>query len=389
MSPSPARRADYAITGSVALGFAHALALKVDRTLWAWGTNATGQLGNGTTTTAQAPVQVLSGVGTISTSGDGSGGHSLAVKVDGTVWGWGRNTYGQLGDGSTTTPRLTPVQALGLTSMVAVAAGASHTLGLRSDGTVWAWGYNGYGQLGRGSTPPGSTPAPVSGLGGVIAIAAGTFHSLALKADGTVWAWGYNGSGQLGDGSQNQRSTPGLVGQVKGAVAIAASGHHSLALCSSGTAAADVWAWGYNDVGQLGDGTSQYRTVPQQVLSDALAVVTGVRQTLYLRSNLTSSAVWGTGQHAGVFLAPRFRSLTAPAESEAPVFIAGGPFALLAAGYQFSVVVSWDTTVLLWGALGATFPAADGFALGHPTGAEDPDQDGLTTAQEWSLGSDP
>ena len=119
----------------------------------------------------------------------GGDSHSLALKSDGTVWAWGYNGCGQLGDGSTTN-RLTPVQVSGLTGVVAIAGGGSHSLALKSDGTVWAWGCNDYGQLGDGTTTNRLTPVQVSGLTGVVAIAGGGAHSLALKSDGTVWAWG-------------------------------------------------------------------------------------------------------------------------------------------------------------------------------------------------------
>ena len=135
------------------------------------------------------------------------GWHSLGLTSYGTVWAWGRNTYGQLGDGSTTT-RSTPVQVSGLSGVIAIAGGDIHSLALKSDGTVWAWGYNYYGQLGDGSTTTRSTPVQVSGLSGVIAIAGGGDHNLALKSDGTVWAWGDNTNGELGDGSTTTRSTP-------------------------------------------------------------------------------------------------------------------------------------------------------------------------------------
>ena len=122
----------------------------------------------------------------------GGGYHSLALKKDGTVWAWGHNEYGQLGDGTQTLGRLTPVQVSGLSGVIAIAAGEYHSLALKSDGTVWAWGGNYEGQLGDGTTNNKLTPVQVSGLSGVIAIAASYRHSLALKSDGTVWAWGSN-----------------------------------------------------------------------------------------------------------------------------------------------------------------------------------------------------
>jgi hypothetical protein len=133
--------------------------------------------------------------------------HTVAVKSDGTVWAWGYNLYGQLGDGTTTERRL-PVQVTTLSGIAAVAAGTSHTVALKSDNTVWTWGYNGDGELGDGTTISSSLPLQVTALSGVAAVAAGNFHSVAVKSDNTVWAWGYNVYGQLGDGTTTDRSLP-------------------------------------------------------------------------------------------------------------------------------------------------------------------------------------
>jgi alpha-tubulin suppressor-like RCC1 family protein len=136
-------------------------------------------------------VQVATGWGT-------RVGHGLAVRSDGTAWTWGFNREDELGDG-TTTDRLAPVQVTGLTGVTQAAGGCTHSLALRSDGTMWAWGANGAGQLGRGTISADEvTPAPVSGLAGVTKIAAGCGFSLALRSDGSVWAWGGNTVGQLG-----------------------------------------------------------------------------------------------------------------------------------------------------------------------------------------------
>jgi alpha-tubulin suppressor-like RCC1 family protein len=129
------------------------------------------------------------------------------IKSNGTVWGWGSNNYGQLGNGTTATSSV-QTQVSGLTNAVSVAAGASHTLALKSDGTVWSWGYNSNGQLGDGTTVNKSTPVQVSGLSGAVSVAAGGNTSYAIKSDGTVWAWGYNNYGQLGDGTAVAKTTP-------------------------------------------------------------------------------------------------------------------------------------------------------------------------------------
>jgi alpha-tubulin suppressor-like RCC1 family protein len=219
--------------------------------------------------------------------------HTLALKDDGSLWAWGRNSYGELGDG-TTTDSTTPVQVLNITDVVAIAGGGYHTLALRADGTVWAWGYNGSGQLGDGTTTKKTTPVQVSTLTDVVAIAGGYYHTLALKADGTLWAWGDNEYGQLGDGTTADRTTPVQVSPLTNLIAIAGGGEHSLVLKDDGT----VWAWGYNYYGQLGDGTTENKKTPIQVstLTKMVAIAAGSSHTLALRADGTLWA-WGYNYH--------------------------------------------------------------------------------------------
>jgi hypothetical protein len=191
--------------------------------------------------------------------------HTVALKSDDTVWTWGSNSNGQLGDGKTT-DESTPVQVSGLSGIIAIAAGYSHTVALKSDGTVWTWGSNGNGQLGDGKTTDKSTPGQVSGLSSVIAIAAGYAHTVALRndfTDVTVWTWGSNSNGQLGDGKTTDKHTPGQVSKLSGLTAIAAGYTHTVALKSDGT----VWTWGSNGNGQLGDGSTTDRWTPVQIQS--------------------------------------------------------------------------------------------------------------------------
>lgn len=134
----------------------------------------------------------------------------MALKEDGTVWAWGSNSVGQLGDGTGVFGAIStvPVQVVGLNGITAIAAGDYHSMALKNDGTLWVWGLNQYGLLGIGSTTDSNVPVQVSSLTGVAAIAAGWEHSLALKNDGTLWAWGYNYRGQLGDGTTTNRDLP-------------------------------------------------------------------------------------------------------------------------------------------------------------------------------------
>ncbi len=282
-------KAEASVAPKIAAGHNHSLALKSDGTVWAWGYNLNGQLGDGTTTDKLTPVQTqgISSVQAIAAGND----FSLALKSDGTLWAWGSNTNGRLGDGTTTT-RTTPVQVPGLSGVQAIAAGYNHSLALKSDGTVWAWGSNGSGQLGDGTTTNRYTPVQVSGLSGINAVSVGGAvagsHSLALKSDGTVWAWGYNSSGQLGDGTATNRKTPVQVSGLSNVQAIAALGSHCLALKSDGT----VLAWGNNYSGQIGDGTTTNRYTPVQVLSGIVAIAGGNGHSLAIK---TDGNVWAWG----------------------------------------------------------------------------------------------
>jgi alpha-tubulin suppressor-like RCC1 family protein len=257
---------------------------------WAVGNNSYGQLGDGTTTTRSVPSTVLglSGVKAIAAGST----HSLALRSDGTVWSWGDNWTGQLGDG-TTTGRTTPVKVRGLSGVKAIAAGVVHSLALRSDGTVWAWGYNGMGQIGDGTViMTRTTPVKVLGLSGVKAIAAGFYNGFALLADGTVRGWGDDGCGQLGDGDTQHHYSPvrALLG-LSGIKAIAPGSDHTLVLLTNGT----VRALGCNGYGQLGDGTIyNVKTSPVRVkgLSGVTAIAAGLVHSLAVLGDGTVRA-WG------------------------------------------------------------------------------------------------
>ncbi|GEM_PF-2277589 len=280
-NPTPLRAGELSDVVAVAAGSDFGLALKKDGSVWAWGDNRYGELGGGSGPRGAAVrVRGLSRIRAIAAGG----GHSLALRDDGTVWAWGNNCCGQIGADGGNSP--TPLRVNGLADVVAVAAGSLFSLALRADGTVWAWGANESGQLGRGvfdtyPSPGRPTPAPVQGLSGVTAIAAGTTHALALKPDGTAWAWGNNRFGQLGDGSTATSALPVQVQGLASVVALAGGSSHSLALRADGT----VWAWGWNSYGQLGNGSVASSPYPAQVrgLRDVVAISAGgFLDTLYV-----------------------------------------------------------------------------------------------------------
>jgi alpha-tubulin suppressor-like RCC1 family protein len=265
-------------TIAVAAGSFHSLALCGDGTLVAWGDNSFGQLGNNSTAQGNVPVAVdqtgvLAGKKVIAVAGGQL--HSLALCSDGLVAAWGNNSLGQLGNNSTT-DSLVPVAvsttgALAGKVVVAIAAGSAHTLALCSDGTVVAWGNNGEGELGNGSTTQSNVPVAVNTSGvlagrTVTAVAAGNYHSLVACADGTVHAWGSNSSGQLGNGSNTESLVPVAVimtGALNGksVASIASGSDHCIVLCAD----ASMATWGWNGEGELGNNSTTNSNVPISV----------------------------------------------------------------------------------------------------------------------------
>jgi alpha-tubulin suppressor-like RCC1 family protein len=396
-----------------------------------WGGNGCGQLGNGTISAANntrdtwselpVPVSSLSGISAVSAGGE----HSLALLSGGSVDAWGCNQDGQLGDGNNSGPETcgtspcsrVPIAVSGLSSATAISAGGNgayeeneHSLALISNGTVKAWGDDEFGQLGVGKAPEeckvGTLLTPCStkpetvkvtartNLTGVIAISAGGEHSLALLSGGTVDSWGANRSGQLGDGSKNGPEKCALepcakkaepIGGLSNVTAIAAGGEHSLALLSNGT----VEAWGANEAGQLGDGTSAgpetcgegseahacSRTpVAVSGLSNVIAIAAGAEFSLALLSNGTVEA-WGANEFGelgdGTFVGPETCGAGAAAHacSKVPVAVSGlSEVAAISAGGQIglnffvgpkvaeephSIALLKNGTVKTWGANGS------------------------------------
>ncbi|WP_018588427.1 RCC1 domain-containing protein, partial [Salinispora arenicola] len=318
-------------------------------TVLAWGQNNDGELGDGTTTDRDTPVNVDLPAGTEVTDVAAVGDHSLALTSAGTVLAWGQNVHGQLGDG-TTTDRDTPVN-VDLppgTDVTAIAAGDDHSLALTSAGTVLAWGQNVHGQLGDGTTTDRDTPVNVDLPPGtdVTAIAAGDDHSLALTSAGTVLAWGQNVHGQLGDGTTTERDTPVNVDLPPGTdvTAIAGGDDHSLALTSAGT----VLAWGQNDDGELGDGTTTDRDTPVDVDLPAGTEVTDVAahgdHSLALTSAGTVLA-WGNNS-SGQLGDGTTTSNSTPVDVDLP---AGTEVTAIAGGDSHSLAVTSAGAVLAWG----------------------------------------
>ncbi len=342
----------------VGAGGWHSLSVCSDSTVKAFGENATGQLGNGGNTDSNLPVTAigLTGIMAVSGGGDQLEAHSLALKSDGSVWSWGSNIYGALGNGTTTNTN-TPGQVLIMSDAIAIAAGGWHSAALKSDGTVWTWGWNVDGQLGDGSFTDRILPAKVNGLTDITQIAAGTYHMMALKDDGTVWTWGDNVSGQIGDGTTNDRTTPYQVAGLTNIVKINAGRFFSLAVKNDGT----VWTWGENLYGQLGNGTTTDSHVPVQVNGLTVAVpavvATGAFHCMVLK---TDGTIWAWGRNTYGNLGDN--SVT---HRSTPVQMLNITNVTdMTAGTNFSLLVKGDGT--LWGCgRNASGQLGDGTFLQH------------------------
>jgi alpha-tubulin suppressor-like RCC1 family protein len=326
----------------ITAGFYHSLFLKSNGSLWVTGWNLYGQLGDGTYATAypygtNLPEQIVASNVTAIAVG---GSHSLFLKSNGNLWVTGWNAYGQLGDGTTDngnyeTNRPEQIVASNVTAIV---AGLNHSLFLKNNGSLWAMGYNSYGQLGDGITDNGNyeTNRPEQIVASnVTAIAAGYLHSLFLKNDGSLWGMGDNAYGQLGDGTYSNTNLPVQI--VAGNVtAIAAGDQHSLFLMSNG----GLWAMGNNNVGQLGDPTIGTTNSPDQIVaSNVTAIAVGSTHSLFLMSN---GSLWAMGDnHYGQLGDGTYNNTNRPEQ-----IVAGGVTAI-AAGYGHSLFLKSDGS--LWG----------------------------------------
>jgi alpha-tubulin suppressor-like RCC1 family protein len=256
----------------IAAGAFAAYAIRDNGTVWAWGDNGFGQLGSGSSSLiATSPEEAVHLAGVVAVAADTSDGYALLRN--GTVWGWGADFARQLGAGDCRTTMVgsdhvcvastVPRQVAGLAGAVAIAAGGNAGFALLRDGTVWAWGDDECGELGNGTrTADDAVPVQVRGLRHVIAIAAGACSAYAVLRDGTVWSWGEGNNGQLGDGSDTSSDVPVQVSGLSDVVQVAGGGAMAYALERNGS----LWSWGDNEYGQLGDGSLLGRDHPGQVL---------------------------------------------------------------------------------------------------------------------------
>jgi alpha-tubulin suppressor-like RCC1 family protein len=343
---------------AVAAGGGHSLALTSTGQVLAWGSNGYGQLGNGTITNSSTPVAVSLPSGSIVTAIVACGYHSLALTSSGSVLAWGNSYSGQLGNGTTTSSSTPVVVSLPSGTVVtAIGGGSNNSLALTSTGQVLAWGLNSSGQLGNGTTVDSTTPVAVNIPGTTItAIAGGSAHSLALTSTGTVLAWGNNTYGQLGNGNTTNSSTPVVVSLASGTTVTAiasgsmSSGVHSLALTSAG----QVLAWGLNNYGQLGNGTTTtFSATPVSVSLPSGTTVTAIAAGSFHSLALTSTGkllAWG-GNGFGQF------GNGTTTGSNTPVLVSTFPAGLaIACGGDHSLAIQLPTV--------AVFPAMTNGAYG-------------------------
>jgi alpha-tubulin suppressor-like RCC1 family protein len=334
----------------VSAGGGHSCALMGDQTVWCWGQNTTGQLGDGTTRDSTVPVPVT-GLPLALQVAPGHD-HTCAIDTTSQAWCWGSNAFGQLGNGTTSVDSTVPVQVTGTFQALQVSAGDGFSCAVTAAHMARCWGDNNFGELGDGTTADASTPKLVKGLTGVVGIAAGYFHACALLSSGRVWCWGDNGTGELGDGTTTASDVP-VPTPLEGATAVAAGAEDSCAILSGG----DLKCWGNNFVGQLGIGTFTDAHTPSQVIgltSGVLQVGLGLDYGCVL-ANAPGPAVlcWGDAAGYGQLGDGNFsEDLPAPTQAfgllAPPAGGTGGP-AQIGVGGQHACVVLTTARVECWG----------------------------------------
>jgi alpha-tubulin suppressor-like RCC1 family protein len=269
-------------------------AVKTNGTLWTWGFNNRGQLGQITVTNLSSPVQV----GALTDWARVTGGdvHCAAIKTSGTLWTWGDNGSGRLGQNiAYNINRSSPVQVGSLTDWARTALGSSFSLAIKTNGTLWSWGFGANGQLGLNDTANRSSPVQVGALTDWSQVTAGDNFTIAVKTTGTLWSWGFNGSGQLGRNNYGvSLSSPAQVGALTNWTSVSAGYDFCVAVKSDGT----IWSWGVNSSGQLGLNYGVFpRSSPTQIgaLTDWSQVSSGRN---FCRAIKTNSTIWSWGSNA-------------------------------------------------------------------------------------------
>ena len=316
---------------AVSAGAFHTVGLAEDGALWSWGYNGNGELGDGTTTNRNTPVRVQQKTEaetfvnntTKWKAVSGGGAHTVGLAEDGSLWSWGKNDKGQLGDG-TKIAKSTPVRVQqkteaetfvnNRTKWKTVSAGGSYTVGITEDGSLWSWGDNGSGQLGLGNLGTDASGAAITQISlpqkignktwSAVAVSLSGFSfTVGIDIDGTLWSWGYNGNGELGDGTTTNRNTPVRVQKETEAGAfednttkwetVSVGNDHTVGIAEDGT----LWSWGLNSSGQLGDGTNGDKSTPVQVQKTETTWKTVVAGDAYTVAIDIDGTLWSWGSN--------------------------------------------------------------------------------------------
>jgi len=326
--------------GRVSAGAGHTAVIARDGSMWTWGGNSDGQLGDGTTAGRSLPARVQGGAVRWAFVSAGEG-HTMAIAADGSLWGWGSNRHGWLGDGSTTA-RLSPTRIQAGRGWAAVSAGYEHTMAIAADGSLWGWGSNQHGRLGDGTTTVRHDPVHILPGTEWDSVSAGITHTMAIAADGSLWGWGSNERGQLGDGSTTVRRSPVRIGADEDWAFVSAGRYHTVAIRKDGS----LWTWGRDTLGHFDGGGSVFApNTPEPMDTDGVwaMVSAGETHTAAVRAD---GSLWTWGSNSS----GRLGDGTAEDSGETPVPVRPGTlWASVSAGEGHTVALGRDGSFWVWG----------------------------------------
>ncbi len=325
---------------TITAGSNFSAAIKTDSTLWTWGADGSGQLGNGSNTGENTPIQV--GTSTWNMVAAGSN-FMAAIATDGSLWTWGGNANGQLGNGNNNSTN-TPGQIAAGTTWTTIAAGLDFAVAINSAGTLYTWGDNLSGQLGNSNNTSTNTPAQIAiGTSNWASVATGTAFAVALQSNNTLWTWGANSAGQIGNGNNTSTNAPAQIASGNVWTQVTAGSDFAVARRSDGT----LWAWGNNNIGQLGNNTITTSTsnVPVQVLGGPGAWTAVAAGSDFVLAIAQDGTMWGWGDNSSGQLGNG-----GTISSNVPTQVSGSEtWAAVAAGADFAVAIATDGSLWAWG----------------------------------------